>query len=113
MKQRFFLFVSVFALFVGVLVFSGTGSQAVAQHRPPGGDSIPVQPPSFPDDPGNQSTGVEVVCTFSKNLRCGVKCKRCGQKYYSVESKVGYASNHRGKCRFCYGENFQPLINEL
>lgn len=112
MKQRFFLFVSVFALLIGVLVFSGTGSQAVAQQRPPGGDTIPVQPPSTPD-PGNQSSGVEVVCSFSQYFKCGVKCNGCGQKYYSIETMFGYASNHRGKCKYCNSTAFTAITIDV
>lgn len=71
MKQRFFLFFPVFALLVGMLVFSGYGSQAVAQQRPPGGDSIIVQPPS-PDPGGFPQVRVQCIPYYLQNNPCGV-----------------------------------------
>ena len=109
MKQRFFLFVSIFALLLGVLVFSGTGSQAVAQQRPPGGDSIPVQPPSPPDDPGNKESDVKVKCSSDKYNLCGVQCIKCGVRYYDSEFINGYATSYSGKCGKCNGLKFRPI----
>lgn len=106
MKQRFFLFVPVFALLIGVLVFSGAGSQAVAQQRPPGGDSIPVQPPS--PDPGGFPQ-VQVQCNPRDFPSCGVECTKCGARYYSRETWNGQATSYRGICTKCRGSFFRSL----
>lgn len=111
MKQRFFLFLSVFALLVVVLVFSGTGSQAVAQQRPPGGDSIPVQPPS--PDPGDKEPDVKVVCSYNRINLCGVQCSKCGRRYYDKDVINGYATSYNGKCGTCNGRIFRPVNTNI
>lgn len=105
MKQRFFLYVSVFALLIGVLVFSGAGSQAVAQQRPPGGDSIHVPPPS--PDPGIPS--VIVRCSYDKTKKCGVKCRNCWHIYYGLVTDKGYPSSYSGICSVCGGALYDPI----
>ena len=48
MKKRIISIISVTAILFAGLSITDTQPQANAQQRPPGGDSIPAPPPSYP-----------------------------------------------------------------
>ncbi|MEZ3550263.1 MAG: hypothetical protein K1W02_05965 [Muribaculaceae bacterium] len=88
MKKRIISIISVTAILFAGLSITDTQPQANAQQRPPGGDSIPAPPPSYPGtpDPNNPLNGVEVQCAFDYNYSCGVYCTKCRVKYHGTSS---------------------------